>query len=88
MQHAHCASVFSIANGRRNVITAPVRGKHHQNMARACSSQSVTSFFRPQTPQSVIQAESLRSTFVEKNTTFPFRPVIMLQNYFSRLRNS
>ena len=60
----YCASDFSIANGGRNVITAHVRGKHHQNMARACSSQSVTSFFRPQTPQSVIQAEPLRSKFV------------------------
>ena len=41
-----------------------VRGKRDQNMARACSSQSVTSFLRLQTPQSVLQAESLRSMFV------------------------
>ena len=40
-------------------MTTHVRGKHHIEMAKASSSRSVTSFFRPQTPQSVIEAESL-----------------------------
>ena len=64
-RYARCT--YCASDGGRNVITAHVRGKHRQNMARACSSQSVTSFLRPQTPQSVIQAESLWSRFVAKH---------------------
>ena len=45
-------------------MTTHVQGRHHKDMANALvSSRSVTSFFRPQTPQSVIEAESLWSTF-------------------------
>ena len=49
-------------------MTTHVRGKHHKDMATAASSsRSVSSFFRPQTSQSVIEAESLWSKFVCKH---------------------
>ena len=49
-------------------MTTHVRGKHHKDMATtASSSRSVSSFFRPQTSQSVIEAESLWSKFVCKH---------------------
>ena len=49
-------------------MTTHVRGKHHIEMAKASSSsRSLTSHFRPQTSQSVIEAESLWSKFVCKH---------------------
>ncbi len=48
-------------------MTSHVRGKRHGEMAKACSSRSVTSFFSPQTPQNVIKAETLWTTFVAKH---------------------
>ena len=49
-------------------MTSHVRGKHHKEMADASSSsRSVASFFRPQTSQSVIEAEALWSKFVVKH---------------------
>ena len=48
-------------------MTSHINGKHHKEMAKACSSRPVTSFFKPQTQQSVIEAESLWSQFVSKH---------------------
>ena len=40
-------------------------------MAEACSSRSVTSFFRPQVSQNVTEAEALWASFVvERNLAF------------------
>ena len=50
-----CASDFGIDLGGKSVITAHVRGNRHKDMAVACSSRLVTSFFRPQVSQSVTQ---------------------------------
>jgi len=44
-------SDFSIAVGGKSVVTAHVNGKHHKDVVEACSSRSVTSFFRPQVPE-------------------------------------
>ena len=52
--------------GGRHDVTIHVRGKHHIDMAKACSSRSVASFFKPQASQAVIEAESLWSKFVAK----------------------
>lgn len=66
-----CSSDFSIAYGGRSDVTTHVRGKHHRDMAVACSSRSVTSFFRPTVSQGVIRAEALWVTFVaEHNLAF------------------
>ena len=48
-------------------MTIHVRGKHHIDMAKACSSRSIASFFKPQASQAVIEAESLWSKFVAKH---------------------
>ena len=48
-------------------MTSHINGKHHKEMAKACSSRPVTYFFKPQTQQSVIEAESLWSQFVSKH---------------------
>ena len=48
-------------------MTSHVQGKRHGEMAKACSSRSVTSFLSsPQTPQNVIEAETLWTTIVTK----------------------
>lgn len=44
-----------------------LRGKHHQEMATACSSRSLKTFFQPQAPQGVIEAEALWTQFVAKH---------------------
>ncbi len=62
-----CASDFSVAHGGRNDVTTHVKGKHHKNMATATSCRTVSSFFRPDTSQSVIEAESLWHKFVCKH---------------------
>ena len=48
--------VLSISHSGLNDVTSHVRGKRHGEMAKACSSRSVTSFFSPQTPQNVTEA--------------------------------
>ena len=63
----YCASDFNISHSGRNDVTSHVRGKHHGEMAKAFSSTSVTSFFRPQASQNVIEAETLWTTFVASN---------------------
>ena len=60
----YCASDFNISHCGRSDVTGHVRGKHHGEMAKAYSSRSVTSFFRPQTTKNVID---LWSTFVAKH---------------------
>ena len=62
-----CSSDFSIAYGGRSDVITHVRGKHHRSMADACSSRSLTSFFRPTASQGVIQAEALWVTFVAEH---------------------
>ena len=57
---------FSISHSGLNDVTSHVRGKCHGEMAKACSSRSVTSFLSPQTPQNVIEAETLWTTIVTK----------------------
>ena len=44
-----------------------MRGKHHKDMAEACSSRSVISFFRPQVSQMETEAEALWAAFVVKH---------------------
>ena len=53
-------------SGRHDVVVH-VRGKHHIEMAKSCSSRSVASFFKPQTSQATIEAESLWCQFVAKH---------------------
>ena len=63
-----CASDFSIAHGGKNDITTQVKGKQHKRMADASSSsQAVTSFFKSQNAQSVIEAETRWAMFVAKH---------------------
>jgi len=55
----YCASDFNITHGGGNDVTTHVRGKHHKEMAEVTSStRSIASYYRPQTLQSVIEAES------------------------------
>ena len=64
----YCASDFNITLGGRNDVTTHMRGKLHKEMAEATSStRSVASYYRPQTPQSVIESESLWLKFVAKH---------------------
>ncbi len=62
-----CSSDFNISHGGQNDVR--VNGKHHKEMAKACSSSlPVASFFKPpQLQQNVIEAESLWSQFVAKH---------------------
>ena len=63
-----CASDFRIANGGRYDVTKHISGKHHKDMAASASaSASVTSFFKPQTAQSVIEAEARWAIFAAKH---------------------
>ena len=49
-------------------MTTHIQGKHHIEMAKACSTtKSVTSFFRPHAPLNVIEAESLWCKFVAQH---------------------
>ena len=49
-------------------MTNHMNGKHHTEMAEACSSRSVASFVNPQTQtQQCVKAESLWSKFVSKH---------------------
>ena len=50
-------STFPIADEVMSLVH--VRGKHHGEMVKACSSMSVTSFFRSQPTQNVIEAEAI-----------------------------
>ncbi len=78
----HIVHLILISHGGRNDVTTHVHGKHHKEMAKASSSsKTVTSFFRPQTSPSVIEAECLWSS---PNIISPFRVMIMLQNYSSQ----
>ena len=67
-----CSSDFSIAHGGRHDVSTHVKGKHHIEMAKPCSSRSVASFFRPQAvSQNVIRAKALWAMFVvEHNLAF------------------
>ena len=80
----YCASDFSISHGGRNDVTTHIRGKHHKEMAKACSSRSVTSLFKPQTSQSVIAAETLRTKFVSKHN-LPFQTSDHATKLFHRM---
>ena len=63
-----CGSDFSITHGGKNDVTTHVKGKKHKQAAGAASSsQSVTSFFRPQLRQNVIEAEARWSLFTAKH---------------------
>ena len=60
--------LLCISHGGSNDVTTHVQGKHHNDMVKALDpSRSVTSFLRPKTPQSVIESESLWSSFVAKH---------------------
>ncbi len=52
---------FSISNGGLSNVKTHLHGKHHQEMATACSSRSVKTFFFPATGTSRcnIEAEAL-----------------------------
>ena len=65
-------------------MTSHINGKHHKEMAKACSSRPVTSFFKPQTQQSVIEAESLWSQFVSKHN-LPFQSSDHATKLFRRM---
>ena len=67
-----CASDFGVSHSGRHDVTTHVRGKHHIEMAKSSSSRSVASFFRPQTSQAGIEAESLWCKFVAKHN-LPFQ---------------
>ena len=57
----YCALDFSISNGGLSNVKTHLHGKHHQEMATACSSRSVKTFFFPATGTSRcnIEAEAL-----------------------------
>ena len=76
--YARCTD-FSISGGGLNAVTTHVRGKHHREMATACSSRSVKTFFQPRVPQGVIEAEALWTQFVAKHNILS-RPVTMPPN--------
>ncbi len=63
----YCASDVSISNDGLSNVKTHLHGKHHQEMATACSSRSVKTFFQPQAPQGVIEAEALWTQFVAKH---------------------
>ena len=63
----YCASDFNISHSRRNDVTSHIRSKNHREMAKACSSKSISSFVRPPTNHKVIEAEALWTTFVVKH---------------------
>ena len=63
-----CSSDFSISHGGRNDVTSHEKTNHHKEVAKeASTSKSLFSFFRPQTQQSVIKAETLWSVFTAKH---------------------
>ena len=57
MTFAHCSlcgSDFSVSHGGKNDVTSHVSGKHHKEAFKASSSsQSLSTFFRPQLQRSV-----------------------------------
>ena len=55
------------AESGRNDVTSHIRSKHHREMAKACSSKSISSFVRPPTNHKVIEAEALWTTYVAKH---------------------
>ena len=61
----YCAD-FSISNGGLSNVRSHLCGKHHQEMATACSSRSVKTFFPPQVSQGIIEAEAWWIQFVAK----------------------
>ena len=63
----YCASDFNISHSGRNDVTSHIRSKHHGEMAKACSSKSISSFVKPPTNHKVIEAEALWTTFVAKH---------------------
>ena len=63
-----CATDFTIHHGSRNDITIHVKSKRHTEMAKAVSSmQSITSHYKPQVSDKVIEAEVRWATFVAKH---------------------
>ena len=67
-----CSSDFSIAHGGRHDVSTNDKGKHHIEMAKACSFRSVASFFRLQAvSRNVIRGEASWAMFVvEHNLAF------------------
>ena len=69
--YAHCSlccSDFSISHGGKNDVTTHVKGKHHKEAASAASSsQSVSTFFRPQFRHDVTEAEARWALFTVKH---------------------
>ena len=63
----YCASGFNISHSGRNDVTSHIRSKNHREMAKACSSKSISSFVTPPTNHKVIEAEALWTTFVAKH---------------------
>ena len=63
----YCASDFNISHSGLNDVTSHIRPKNHREMAKACSSKSISSFVRPPNNHKVIEAEALWTTFVVKH---------------------
>ena len=64
----YCALDFSISNGGLSNVKTHLHGKHHQEMATACSSRSVKLFFPATgTSRCNIEAEALWTRFVTKH---------------------
>ena len=66
--YARCAIDFTIHHGGCNDVTSHVKSKRHAEMNKAVSSmRSLTSHYRPQVSDQVIEAEVRWATFVAKH---------------------
>ena len=63
----YCVSDLNISHSGRNDVTSHIRSKHHREIAKACSSKSISSFIWPPTNHKVIEAEALWTIFVAKH---------------------
>ena len=69
--YAHCSlcnSDFSVSHAGKHDVSVHVNGKRHKEAASsASSSRSVSSLFRPQLQQGVIEAEARWALFTAKH---------------------
>ena len=66
-----CSSNFSIAYGGKNDVTVHINGKVQDKAKAVSESRSVGSYFKPQTLQSTIEAETRWSLLIAKQN-IPF----------------